>query len=157
MGVDIYIGIDLGTQSTKAVAIALPQDGGRAEIFVQSDSHKYDITSTRPGMAEQSPAGWIDAGVAAIRQVVERTNAECESRGCGSAVFGGVGCAGQQHGLVVLDEHKQVIRPAKLWCDTESDAEAKELGQPGPAFTATKLLWLKVRVRAHRSIASDRL
>ena len=60
----------------------------------------------------------------------------------------GIGVSGQQHGLVVLDEHKEVIRPAKLWCDVESAKEAEELSEKfgwkmGAAFTATKLLWLK--------------
>lgn len=39
------------------------------------------------------------------------------------------GVSGQQHGLVVLDDQLQVLRPAKLWCDTESAAEAQELSQ----------------------------
>jgi xylulokinase len=63
---------------------------------------------------------------------------------------------GQGHGLVVLDHESQVIRPAKLWNDTTSTLEARELvarlGQaewaqrigivPKAAFTITKLLWL---------------
>lgn len=40
-----------------------------------------------------------------------------------------VGVSGQQHGLVALDGDKQVIRPAKLWCDVESAPEAAELSQ----------------------------
>ncbi|KAG2450450.1 hypothetical protein HYH02_004952 [Chlamydomonas schloesseri] len=59
-----------------------------------------------------------------------------------------ISVSGQQHGLVVLGEHDEVLRPAKLWCDTESAAEAEELSAKFgwklvPSFTITKLLWLK--------------
>jgi xylulokinase len=55
--------------------------------------------------------------------------------------------SGQQHGCVVLDARGEVVRPAKLWCDTSTAAEAQELAQRlGRAlptgFTASKLLWL---------------
>ncbi|EFJ47490.1 hypothetical protein VOLCADRAFT_91860 [Volvox carteri f. nagariensis] len=60
----------------------------------------------------------------------------------------GISVSGQQHGLVVLGDDGEVLRPAKLWCDTESAAEAKELSERlgwtlVPSFTITKLLWLK--------------
>jgi xylulokinase len=60
----------------------------------------------------------------------------------------GVGVSGQQHGLVVLDEARVVIRAAKLWNDTSTAAEAAELsaalGRRIPVgFTASKILWLK--------------
>jgi xylulokinase len=69
----------------------------------------------------------------------------------------GLAVAGQQHGLVVLDEDRRVLRPAKLWNDTESAPDAGwllgRLGSPGAwaeacgsvptaAFTITKLSWL---------------
>ena len=56
--------------------------------------------------------------------------------------------SGQQHGLVALDAAGAVLRPAKLWCDSESAPQAARLSELfgweiQPAFTATKLLWLK--------------
>ena len=66
--------------------------------------------------------------------------------------------SGQQHGFVPLDKNGEVIRPAKLWCDTSTAAECdeimaklgglkgsiKELGNAVlPGFTAGKILWLK--------------
>jgi len=56
--------------------------------------------------------------------------------------------SGQQHGLVALDVDLRVIRPAKLWCDTESAPEAEELSKSlalpiVASHTASKLLWLK--------------
>src|SRR5262249_39704489 len=38
-----------------------------------------------------------------------------------------VSVAGQQHGMVCLDEHGGVVRPALLWNDTRSAAAAAEL------------------------------
>ncbi|MCZ7024250.1 FGGY family carbohydrate kinase, partial [Salmonella enterica] len=68
----------------------------------------------------------------------------------------GIGVSGQQHGLVLLDDQGQVLRPAKLWCDTETSAENARLlqhlgGESGalerlgvaiaPGYTVSKLLW----------------
>jgi D-xylulose kinase len=69
-----------------------------------------------------------------------------------------IGVSGQQHGFVPLDKAGEVIRPAKLWCDTSTIAECDEItGKLGglkktiktignavmPGFTASKILWLK--------------
>lgn len=104
---------------------------------------------TSPPRSEQDPADWWSAFQSAAAQagIFSRHRA------------GAVAVAGQQHGLVVLDDHDRVLRPAKLWNDTESAADATELlaGLPGgaqawaeacgsvpvPSFTITKLRWLK--------------
>jgi xylulokinase len=72
----------------------------------------------------------------------------------------GIGVSGQQHGFVPLDAAGEVIRPAKLWCDTSTapecalltrklGGEAAVLRQTGmpflPGYTAPKILWLKRR------------
>src|SRR5262249_56532518 len=69
-----------------------------------------------------------------------------------------IGVSGQQHGFVPLDQKGEVIRPAKLWCDTSTGAECQEIMQQlgglkktiralgnavSPGFTAAKILWLK--------------
>ena len=69
-----------------------------------------------------------------------------------------IGVSGQQHGFVPLDAKGEVIRPAKLWCDTSTTAECdiiteklggfkKTISALGnamlPGFTAPKILWLK--------------
>ncbi len=76
----------------------------------------------------------------------------------GTAEVVGISVAGQQHGMVTLDANGDVLRPAKLWNDTESAADAgwlcKQLpggaaqwaaavgSVPVAAFTITKLSWL---------------
>src|SRR5205823_8527254 len=69
-----------------------------------------------------------------------------------------IGVSGQQHGFVPLDKEGEVIRPAKLWCDTSTAAECDEITEKLggikktiralgnavlPGFTASKILWLK--------------
>ena len=78
--------------------------------------------------------------------------------GAEKARIAGIGVSGQQHGLVVLDAKDEVVRPAKLWCDTSTAAQCDQIahefgGQPGcihlagnamlPGYTIPKILWLK--------------
>ena len=99
-----------------------------------------------PGRAEQDPAVWVDAMfnscATALDAATKRAGADVRPSVKALAV------SGQQHGMVALDASFAPIRPAKLWCDTESAPEAAELAtQLGwgivASFTSTKLLWLK--------------
>ena len=99
-----------------------------------------------PGRAEQDPAVWVDAMFSscatALDAATKRAGADVRPSVKALAV------SGQQHGMVALDASFAPIRPAKLWCDTESAPEAAELAtQLGwgivASFTSTKLLWLK--------------
>ena len=98
---------------------------------------------------EQHPQEWATAMDAAIGEVASRID---RSR------VRGIGVSGQQHGFVPLDGKGEVIRPAKLWCDTSTAAECAILtrrlgGQAAvirrtglpflPGYTAPKVLWLK--------------
>ncbi len=143
----IFIGIDSGTQSTKAIAVDI-EDGK----IVAEAQEAYDLVpDLPPGHLEQDPQWWIDA--------VEKTVASClEQVGDRKSEFGGIGVSGQQHGLVVLDSDDNVVRAAKLWCDTSTaeqcDQFAAEFGGSDglielagnailPGYTIPKLLWLK--------------
>ncbi len=143
----LFVGIDSGTQSTKVVLV----DGESARVLA-SHATPYGIRpSSVPGAKEQDPSVWVDAverGLAAV----------LAADGVRPGAVAAIGISGQQHGFVPLDETGAVIRPAKLWCDTSTAAEAASLvarlgGLPGaiailgtgiPAgFTASKILWLK--------------
>ena len=115
----IYIGIDSGTQSTKAVALDL--ETGR--VIAEARAPHSLIAGLPPGHMEQRPQEWTEALDHVIAEVAEKID---------RAQVRGIGVSGQQHGFVPLDENGDVIRPAKLWCDTSTAAECalltKKLG-----------------------------
>ena len=143
----LLIGIDSGTQSTKALVMDA-KDGK----VLGSGAQTYDlIPDLGPGAKEQHPHTWRDATASAIRQALRQAKAV-------AAEVVAIGVSGQQHGFVPLDKGGEVIRPAKLWCDTSTAAECEEmtdklggtkktskaLGNAVlPGFTASKILWLK--------------
>ena len=145
----LVAGVDSSTTATKVEVRDL--DLGRV---VASGSSPHP--PTRPPRSEQQPAAWWSAFEAAWQQA-------------GTPDVAAVSVAGQQHGMVALDDHRQVIRPAKLWNDTESAPEAAWLidrlpgGRrawaeacglvPVASFTITKLAWL----RRHEPQAWERL
>src|SRR5580693_6640096 len=141
----LYVGVDSGTQSVKAIALDL--DTGRVVAEARAPHHL--IEGLPPGHMEQHPQEWVTAMDSAIVEVASRID---RSR------VRGIGVSGQQHGFVPLDEKGAVIRPAKLWCDTSTSAECailtRRLGGPAavirrtglpflPGYTAPKVLWLK--------------
>jgi xylulokinase len=143
----LLIGIDSGTQSTKALVV-----DARDGKVLGAASQTYElIPNLPPGAKEQHPHIWRDAAAAAIRTALRQARAV-------AAEVVAIGVSGQQHGFVPLDKDGEVIRPAKLWCDTSTAAECEEitekLGGPKktisalgnavlPGFTASKILWLK--------------
>lgn len=140
-----YIGIDCGTQSLKVIAWN-PETG-----TVISSSLAYDlIEGLPPGHKEQHPKVWTEA--------LQRSMEMLQTQGTNLGRVRGIGISGQQHGLVVLDSAHGVIRPAKLWCDTSTESQCRQImeaaggahtymreignGLP-PGFTASKVLWIK--------------
>lgn len=141
----LYIGIDSGTQSVKAVVLDL--DSGN--VVAEARAPHTLIDGLPVGHMEQHPREWsaaLDDVIGAVVQRIDRSRVR------------GIGVSGQQHGFVPLDAEGNVIRPAKLWCDTSTTAECalitRKLGGPKaairktgnlilPGFTAPKILWLK--------------
>src|SRR5688572_10370489 len=143
----LILGIDSGTQSTKVLAV-----DSRDGKVVGTGSQAYDlIPNLPPGAKEQHPETWRKATANAMRKALKQAKAR------GGEVKA-IGVSGQQHGFVPLDAKGEVIRPAKLWCDTSTTKECEEIteklgGLKGairavgnailPGFTAPKILWLK--------------
>lgn len=131
----LFLGIDVGTQSSKALVV----DVAAGRVLGRGSAPHTMIAGLPAGHQEQAPQQWLQAvqqAVAAALTGIDR------SRVAALAV------SGQQHGCVVLDAEGAVLRPAKLWCDTATAAEAAELGarlgRPLPVgYTASKLLWLR--------------
>lgn len=141
----LYIGIDSGTQSTKAVVLDLDQ----GKVVAEARATHELIEGLPAGHMEQHPQSWT----AALDSVLAEVSAKIDRK-----AVKGIGVSGQQHGFVPLDAKGEVIRPAKLWCDTSTVEECalltKKVGgekaalrQIGlrflPGFTAPKILWLK--------------
>jgi xylulokinase len=132
----LFLGLDIGTQGTKALLL----DASSREVVARAAQSYGLLDGLPPGSAEQDPRTWIDAVHAVTQEVLGAT-------GVAPADIAAVGVSGQQHGLVVLDEAHEVIRPAKLWCDTSTAREARtlseRLGRLIPTgFTASKVRWL---------------
>ncbi len=143
----LLIGIDSGTQSTKALVV----DAKTGKVLSMASVGYELIRGLPPGAKEQHPHTWRDAAAKAIKAALKSAKAK-------PAEVVAIGVSGQQHGFVPLDKNGEVIRPAKLWCDTSTAAECEEImGKLGglnatiekqgiavlPGFTASKILWLK--------------
>jgi xylulokinase len=139
----MYLGIDCGTQGTKALII---DENGTS---LGRGYAPHALIERETGAREQEPQWWVDALRASVREALAQSP---------SKAVQAIGVSGQQHGLVVLDEHHNVIRPAKLWNDTETAPENQQLVEllggkqgwyerfgivPLTGYTVSKLLWLK--------------
>ena len=136
-----YIGIDLGTS---AVKLLLMDGTGRIEKIV---SKEYPIYFPQPGWSEQEPKDWYEKSMEGLKELL----ADCDKSQVAGISFGG-----QMHGLVILDEKDEVIRPALLWNDgrtyEECDYLNEVIGQKTlseytgnisfTGFTAPKVLWV---------------
>src|SRR5882762_2604992 len=113
---NLLIGIDSGTQSTKVVVV-----DARDGKVIANAAQEYDlIPDLPPGAKEQHPHTWRDATASAIRRSLRQAKAV-------AAEVKAIGVSGQQHGFVALDKDGEVIRPAKLWCDTSPAPECEQI------------------------------
>ncbi len=138
----LYAGIDLGTS---AVKLLLMNEKGEIQKIV---SKEYPLFFPHPGWSEQNPEDWYTQSMAGLKELL----ADCDKTQLAGISFGG-----QMHGLVILDEEDQVIRPAILWNDGRTSEECDYLNQvigtdklsgytaniSFTGFTAPKILWVK--------------
>ena len=138
----LYIGVDLGTS---AVKLLLMESTGKILNVVTKE---YPLEFPQPGWSQQAPEDWRKAVMEGIPELLEGHN--------GADVVG-IGCGGQMHGLVILDQDDNVIRPAILWNDGRTAKQVDYLnGVIGKdklseltaniafaGFTAPKVLWVK--------------
>jgi len=139
-----FIGIDTSTTATKA--LLMDESGDVLGVA----SNEYAFETPQPLWSEQDPALWWTATVESVRQVIAKT-------GVDAAAVKGIGLTGQMHGLVLLDEKGEVLRPSILWNDqrtgTQCDAIRAKLGREKliqitgndalTGFTAPKILWVQ--------------
>ena len=138
------LGIDVSTTGVKALLVAA--DGQ----VVGSANTEQPLYTPHPLWSEQDPADWWNGAIRSVRQVLADTGVD------GSQVVA-VGLTGQMHGLTLLDQAGQVLRPAILWNDGRTAAQCDEmrarLGKERlvaitgndalTGFTAPKILWVR--------------
>lgn len=135
----MFIGLDLGTSSLKAILI-----DGSDRVLAE---HTVPLSVQRPhhGWSEQSPESWCDAARDALRALVARY--DCSG-------VQGIGLAGHMHGATLVGANDRALRPCLLWNDTRAHAEAAEMDADPrfravtgnivfPGFTAPKVEWVR--------------
>ncbi len=137
-----YIGVDLGTSAVKLLLMGA--DGTILNIV----SKEYPLYFPHPGWSEQHPEDWYSAVISGIKEL---------TKGYDKSQVGAISFGGQMHGLVILDENDEVIRPAILWNDGRTYEECDYLNNvigkktlseytaniSFTGFTAPKILWVK--------------
>ncbi len=141
------LGFDIGSSSVKA---ALVEADSRSSIkVVQSPDTEMVIDAPESEWAEQDPEVWWQNVCQATRKLLQSTDIN-------PGDIGGIGISYQMHGLVLVDQHQQVLRPSIIWCDSRAvsigDQAFADLGaekclshllnSPGN-FTASKLKWVQ--------------
>jgi len=143
----LLLGYDVGSSSIKATLM----DAGTGKVLASATSpdRELDIVAAEIGWAEQEPSVWWEHVVKATREINARAKFDAGD-------IGAIGISYQMHGLVVVDENKEVLRPSIIWCDSRAvqigEKAAEDIGAdeclkklfnlPGN-FTASKLRWVK--------------
>lgn len=149
------LGYDIGSSSVKACIL----DAQSGKIIGSAFYPKQEapIISHQMGWAEQEPESWWnyfkDATAEAISLAAHENHCTTQKISDGLSA---IGISYQMHGLVCVDKHQQVLRPAIIWCDSRAVPYGQHaltmlgkefcyqhlLNSPGN-FTACKLAWVK--------------
>lgn len=138
----LYIGVDLGTSAVKL--LLMDECGGIRKIV----SREYPLEFPQPGWSQQRPEDWWEQTVSGLKELTSE---------CDRTQIAGISFGGQMHGLVVLDQDDNVIRPAILWNDGRTGKETEYLNDvigkkklseytaniAFAGFTAPKILWMR--------------
>ena len=137
----MYLGIDLGTSSVKAILL------DENHRVVGQKSHPLSVSNPKPLWSEQDPDHWWRAttnAVLALRQTHKKAFSALKA----------IGLSGQQHGATLLGKSHEVLRPAMLWNDGRALEQCEILTAREPeyphiigsklmaGFTSPKVLWV---------------
>ncbi len=139
-----FLGLDVSTTGAKALLV------DEAGVVVSSATTPLPLSTPKPLWSEQDPHDWWDGIVQSIRQALAKASATGDD-------VKAVGLTGQMHGLTLLDDAGEVLRPAILWNDQRTGAQCDEIrARVGKArfiqitgndaltgFTAPKILWVR--------------
>ena len=138
------LGIDIGTSGTKTLVI------DEYGAVIASAVSEYELLQPKNGWAEQNSEDWWSATKLTIHEVLNKS-------GINAHEIVGIGLTGQMHGLVMLNQTGDVLRPSIIWCDQRTGKQRDEVRMrvgtqrllritANPAttgFTAAKLLWVR--------------
>jgi xylulokinase len=141
----MWLGIDIGTGGSRALLV-----DGDGRVRANYTTAHEEMRMERPMWAEQRPENWWDASADAVRGALTAAGISGREVKC-------IGLSGQMHGLVILDQAGDVIRPSLIWCDQRSQAQVDfvhaKLGRETvlgyianpvlTGFTLPKLLWVR--------------
>jgi xylulokinase len=144
MNLKYVIGVDLGTSAVKVLLL-----NEQGEVCGEV-SKSYPLIQEKSGYSEQNPEEWVEKTILALKELTEGLDGAVRD-------IEGISFSGQMHGLVLLDDHNQVLRNAILWNDTRTTKQCQEIydlvGEErllditkNPAlegFTLPKILWVK--------------
>ena len=147
----LLLGYDVGSSSIKATLIEA--ETGKVLATATSPEKEMDIVAEKLGWAEQNPSVWWEHVIKATKSVSAQVQ---NNTSYSMADARAIGISYQMHGLVVVDENKEVLRPSIIWCDSRAvqigEQAAADIGEekclkrllnlPGN-FTASKLKWVK--------------
>jgi xylulokinase len=140
----LLLGIDISTTGAKALLVDV-----NGEV-VASATSPLALFTPRPLWSEQDPHQWWSGTTQSIRQVLS-------DAGVSGDAIAAVGLTGQMHGLVLLDESGEVLRPAILWNDQRTGPQCDRIrsllgverliqitgNNALTGFTAPKILWVR--------------
>ena len=140
----LFLGIDISTTGAKALLI-----DSRGDV-VASATTPLTLSTPRPLWSEQDPREWWQAACSSVRQALAQANVS-------GADVAAIGLTGQMHGLVLLDEQGEVLRPAILWNDQRCGEECEYIrsrvgrerliqitgNEALTGFTAPKIIWVQ--------------
>lgn len=141
------MGLDLGAGGVKVSIIAA--DGAAVGATVAEGASSIVTATPHFGWAEQDPAHWWTAACAAIRQALAAVDGAAEH-------IAAIGVSGGAHIGVLTDDAGTPLRPAILWSDSRSAAEAAELremadsrilelslNRANPTWLLPQLMWIR--------------
>lgn len=140
------LGYDIGSSSIKAALVEVAT--GHVLARVQAPTEEMAMDAPQPGWAEQNPEDWYRYVVEATQHILRETQVDPQR-------IKAIGIGYQMHGLVLVDENHEVIRPSIIWSDGRAVATGEKafqaigeerclshcLNSPGN-FTAAKLKWV---------------
>lgn len=137
------LGIDVGTSGCKILAV------DKTGKMIGSVTEGYPCYTPQAGWSEQDPTDWWNSVAHGLKKMIPSLN--------GSEI-GAVGFSGQMHGMVALDENREVVRRAILWNDQRTEKQCAEITEAAgglesllkmtnnrmlTGYTGGKILWMK--------------